>query len=56
MVKTYKNIPVSEETSFKFDKLQLDLRVKGVLKTKDELINVLMNTYKEHQKIRGDKQ
>jgi len=47
MVKTYTNIPVSKDTGYEFEKLQLDLKVKGVLKTKDELVKMLINFYKE---------
>lgn len=53
MIKEYKNIAVFEETSLKFEKLQLDLKAKKILKTKDELMNILMNTYKEYQKIKA---
>ena len=51
----YTNIPVLKETGFKFEKLQLDLKVKGILKTKDELVNVLMNTYKEAERRKAKK-
>lgn len=51
----YKNISVKKETGFKFEKLQLDLKIKGILRTQDELINMLIDTYKDYQKIKQGK-
>jgi hypothetical protein len=50
MKKTYTSISVSKDTGFKFEKLQLDLKIKGILKTQDELINLLMDIYKKSEK------
>lgn len=52
----YATIQVSEETKLKFDQLQLDLKVKKILKTQDELVKMLMDSFKEFQKIRRKKE
>jgi len=47
-------IKTTREVKYKFDKLQLDLRHKNILKTQSELVQLLINTYKESNK-KGDK-
>lgn len=44
----YYNIPVFEKTSNKFEDLQIKLKRKKVLKTKDDLINFLIDFYKKN--------
>ena len=42
-----KHIEVEEETKREFDKLQADLKYKGIVRTKDELVTLLMNYFKK---------
>jgi hypothetical protein len=41
----YVSIPVFESTGFRFEELQLDLKIKGIVKTKDDLINFLISFF-----------
>ncbi len=43
-------IKTTIKTKYEFDKLQLDLKHKGILRTQDELVKLLINSYKENLK------
>jgi hypothetical protein len=47
MKMTLETIKVSKETKYKFDKLQLELKNKELLKTQDDLVKLLLKKYKE---------
>ena len=47
----YKNIPVSREIKNDFKQIQLDLSKKGIRKTEYELVKILLNAYKEYNKL-----
>lgn len=44
-------LSLEDSTKLKFDKLQMDLRTKdGIRRNQDELLNLLINFYKEAKK------
>ena len=51
MEQAKKHIEVTFNTKQRFDKLQADLKFIGVMKTKSELIDMLMDIYKEYKKV-----
>lgn len=50
-METKKHIEVEFKTKRKFDKLQADLKFKGIRKNKSELIELLINNYKQSKNI-----
>ena len=51
MAQEYTNIPVFRDTALELEKLQLDMKIKGTLKTKDELVKMLINFYKKYNGV-----
>jgi hypothetical protein len=50
-----KNEPlnVKTKTKTKFDKLQFDLKQKGQKKNQDEIVNMLIDFFKEYNKLKS---
>jgi len=54
IIKMNTTIKVTSETKLKFDKLQSDLKFKEKKsKTQDELVDLLINVFKENYKKKG---
>lgn len=43
-------INVEEKTKLEFDKLQFDLKLKGVKRTQEEIVKMLINFWKVNNK------
>lgn len=50
MEKQDQSLKVSYDTKVQFDKLQFNLKRKGIRKTQDELVEILLNVFKEANK------
>ena len=49
-IEKYNTIKVRIDTKMEFDKLQFDLRLKGIKRDQDQLVNMLMDTFKEYNR------